>query len=638
MNEVQVTEYIQESEIRLSQLVRRQFAFMTVATLLPTIILLLVLTLVPRLANTQGNTSLLNELQSSNQQLSDISQTLLRNSPTVTDTQNALSIILLQANLHKEAIAELDSITKQPSVETQSLIQVIGSAAILALLGALGIQRLQNIDTEINNLRSSMFAQSEARSKAIKENLQSQIGDEVQNRFESAKVELETLSGTADLLRKQFGTDSQQMLDNLSTEIDSVKTDLNNMLEIVSQYPWLKSKEDFDTASQIQYLSSVQQAHDLAVSFRTKKDNLSARHALEVIIENKLPGGHNDFHNAFSEAMRLNENRLGLEIAKLGLQSFPDQYDLIADAARGYQTLGKVNEARDLIEDWRKRKPQEFTRSWRPVVFYEDLFDSLEITQEDSQKLIEAFAEVIEKSPYEIKPWSEYASFIEKSGDIEQAEEILRKGISFNPFSQQLNYVMGELLLKQGRAEESLTFLDQAFRNDYQKQYQHDVNQFAVRATLAQACEATENYDRAQLLYSSIINSSDPDALRTIKTYATNRIEIIELIQGQIPSASHQTQQGQIEELVSQITIAAIAALNGQIDRNELANQTSQLAEKVLEGEVDGSEWQKAGQFFEAVVAILESREPNKVSEEYSSIINTILEANKANDAESDAA
>lgn len=523
-----VAAYISQAEKHLSDQTNRQFRLLATVTLLPVIILVVSLGILPRLTRTTTGSELFQVLEQSNQQLSAVAQTLLQSSRTVTATNTALQAVLTQADLHRQAIDQLKQVASQPSAETQSLIQVVGTAAILALLGALGLQRLQNIDTEINNVRVSVFEQAEARAQAIKENLQSQIDDEVQSQFEKTRESIQ-----------KFTDDSRQRavdeLAKFTAQIQGVNAEITEIKALLDKYPWLTSKDQFSQASRIQRLTSVDQAQELSEGFRRANDEVSAGEALRAIVTRKLPGDCADFHNAHSEAMRLKDVQLGLDIVELGLQYFPDQYDLVADKTKALASLGRVVEARDYLESWRQRKPEEFTRSWRPVVFYEDLFDALDLTPESFALLQSAFEEVTTKQPLEIKPWSEYADLLAKRGEPMKAEAILRKALGYNPLSQQLNFVLGDLLLKQGRAPDSLEFLQNALYYDYQEQYQHDVNQYAVRARLAQAYEAVGKFADARRLYESIAQSMSPHAYPTMKEYANNRLAAIDLAGGRLP-------------------------------------------------------------------------------------------------------
>lgn len=526
--------HIKEAEARLSRLIRTQFFFMSFAAIGSVALVVGAFALITTLTRVPSNTALLNQIEESNRQLSTITQSILQPTPGITTTR-ALELVLTQAEIHQKSVEELRRTQQQPAPETQSLIQIIGSAAVLALLGALGLQRLQNIDTEINNLRESMYAQMEARAKGIREVLGATIDDQVDKAMAKTRKDIEGLTKQAATTLQEYQQQVTHMLNEVQQQFETLKNEVGVVGTMLDQYPWLKSKEKFDKASKITQLSSVEQAHRLAVEFSIIGDDISAREALQEIVRRDLPGDTDDFHNAHAQAMRMEEVKLALEIVDLGLRNYPDQYDLMADKAVSLRSLGRAAEARQLLDDWRQRKPEEFTRSWRPAVFYVDTFRALDLTPDAIEAIESMLRQVTEKRPYEIKPWSAYAQFVSDQGRPKEAEQILLRALELNPLSQQLNYVLGELLLKQGRVEEARSYLEKALRLDYQPQYQPDVNQYAVRATLAQAYEACDELDKARLLYQSIIVAADRDADRTIKDYAKGRLAAIALMSGNLP-------------------------------------------------------------------------------------------------------
>lgn len=544
--------HIKEAEARLSRLIRTQFFFMSFAVIASVVLIVGAFALITTFTRVPSNTALLDQIEESNKQLSTITQSILQPTPGITTTR-ALELVLAQAETHQKAVEELRRTQQQPAPETQSLIQIIGSAAVLALLGALGLQRLQNIDTEINNLRESMYAQMEARAKSIRQVLGATIDDQVDKAMEKTRNDIEDLTKQAATTLQEYQQKVTHMLNEVQQQFETLKKQVGAVETMLDQYPWLKSKEKFDKASRITQLSSVEQAHSLAVDFSIMGDYISAREALQEIVRRNLPGDADDFHNAHAQAMRMEEVKLALEIVDLGLRNYPDQYDLMADKAISMKSLGMAAAARQLLDDWRQRKPEEFTRSWRPAVFYIETFRALDLTPEAIETIESMLRQVTEKRPYEIKPWSAYARFLIDQGRPKEAEQILLRALELNPLSQQLNYVLGELLLMEGRAEEARVYLEKAMRQDYQPQYQPDVNQYAVRATLAQAYEACNELEKARLLYRSIIVATDREANRTIKDYAKGRLAAIALLSGNLPE-EEEFEISEMLELLKKIT------------------------------------------------------------------------------------
>ncbi len=543
--------FIADAEKRLSAQIRKQFIFMTFATLLPLTILLLIMVVVPWLARRSSEANLLRILEESNKQIATLASILLQSQPPTDATEKALKIVEQQSQLHAQVIETLRRDQSQLAPESQSLIQVVGSAAILALLGALGLQRLQNIDTEINNVRESVFAQAEARAKAIREVLQSQIAEQVHSQFKSTREEVQRIALEARKLFEGLKNEVEEVQQDMQQYTDKVMRQLQEVNALIEKYPWLRSEREYRAASQIQYLASVDEAQRLAEDFRRQGDIFSAKESLRAIVERRLPGDHADFHNAYAEAMRVKDPSLALDIVEQGLIHFPNNADLVADKVKALHSLGRAKEARKFIEEWKEAHPEQFASSWRPVVFYEDLFESLGLTEEDFLLLKETFEYVLQRLPFEIKVWAEYADLMEKRGFIDQAEEILRRGLEKNPWSQQLNFMLGDLLLRRGRGEEACRFLENALICDYQEQYQHDVNQFAVRARLAQCYEYTRQLEKAELLYRSILESQGArDLFPQLIDYAKNRLAALSLAQGKLPEVDKEIIPADAEEIL----------------------------------------------------------------------------------------
>ena len=179
---------------------------------------------------------------------------------------------------------------------------------------------------------------------------------------------------------------------------------LTEVKELLNKYPWLRDRDSYEKVAKIQYLSSLREARSLTEELRRQGDDNTAIEALKAAVDKNLVGDYIDFHNAFNEAMRLNDPALALQIVERGLSCFPDDPDLIANKARALCSLGRPFEAKEFIENWRKQKPAQFARSWRPIVFYKELFDSIELTDEDFTNLKAAFDEVSKKNcPMQLK-------------------------------------------------------------------------------------------------------------------------------------------------------------------------------------------------------------------------------------------
>jgi len=527
-----VAEYIHAAESRVSSLIHRHFRFLTWSTVGAVALLLGVYAAATFITRAPADLELLDRLGESNQNLSAIATALLREPPGGSAPARALEAVVAQAEIHRQALSEIRKRQAEPSPDIQSVIQIVGGAAVLTLLGILGLQRLQNIDTEVNNLRESVHNQLQARIRDTEKVLAATIDDEVEGKFSQMEEKYRHLFQEADALKKQFqqlAEESEQKLKQVAEPVMAAYKTYEEKQVITPGLERFPGKLAIPVAE----VASVEQAHRLAVSFNAEGDRLAAREALSQIVARNLPGEPDDFHNAHTEAMRMEEVQLALDIVEAGLKFFPDHYELVPDKVRVLQSVGKAEEARGTIEQWIKNKPHEFTRSWRGAVFYADLFDALEMTEEAAERVELALRLAVEKLPREVKPANALARFYQRLGREEEAIKVFQDALRKNPFSQQLNYNLGEMYLRGGDVSNALAYLEKALWLDYQEQYQHDVNQHAVRATLAQAYEAAGELEKAELLYRSVVDEGPAE--RTIVTYCRNRLAAIALRQGKLP-------------------------------------------------------------------------------------------------------
>jgi tetratricopeptide (TPR) repeat protein len=213
-------------------------------------------------------------------------------------------------------------------------------------------------------------------------------------------------------------------------------------------------------------------------------------------------------------------------------------------AAKGnvFATLGRQQEAVTLFDDWRKRKPNDFFRSWRPMIFYSNTIQSGELTPQAIEKLEALFQEATQHLSKEVRIWSSYAAFERNIGCFDKAEDIYLEGLNNNPFNQDLNYQLGNMLLQGGRAADAIKYLEESWRVDYQvNTFTPDISPYTIQGTLAQAYEAVQILDKAELLYCNIIRNIPED--QPITRYARNRLIAISWQKDQFASLFTSSQQ-----------------------------------------------------------------------------------------------
>jgi predicted Zn-dependent protease len=467
------------------------------------------------------NEGLIKQLELSSQQLEQVSRILIPgNQPPGSASSKALEAIAIQSGLSRQALQEIREAQLQIRPEGVSMLQLLGGSAVLGLVGFLGLQRLQNIDGEIQQLQNYMLAQLKIQLDEGKNALGAIVHQQVEHQLDDKQKEIEGITQQAENFIIRFAESSEAA----GTRIEGVENRINAVLEA---YKWLQPEKLSEEGGKYLYIASAGAAHNAAVEFERTGNLNMTRLALQKIVEQKLPGTADNYHNSHVVANQaLADPILALEILEIGLSSFQDSYDLMADKAKILIALGKAKEAVQLLEDLRQRKPNEFARGWRPATFYADAVKACELTEEVVQDVRNVFEEVTQRLSFEPRLWQNYAAFEQESGFLEKAEEVFRRGIERNPLSQVLNYSLGDLLLKLGRPEKALTFLEKAQSVDYLEDYQHDTTgQYVIQATLAQAYGALNKLDQAERLYQAVVGEAK--ASYTLRQYAEDRLRAI---------------------------------------------------------------------------------------------------------------
>ena len=425
---------LQQTESRMSKLIKTQFRFSALLISSSVVAFLVLLAVTLYFLRQPAHDDLIDSMESSSAQLEELAKALA--SEKVPKPEALLDSIERYEAARSEATRALRQETIEPSPVSETLLQVIGSALIVALLGALGLQRLQNIDAEVNNLRESLSDQVEERAEANRALLDALVDSAVGKRFESARNQLQELQEAAASAKDDILKFIDESRTSILAEAESsqlrIKSETEQVARLLEQYPWLKQKKAFEGAIDIASISSVNQAHELSVRFNLAQDSTSAIDALNQILDKSLPGTADDFHNAHTEAMKMAEFGLGLSIVEAGLTAFPDHYDLIADKVKVLPALGRAEEARTIFEEWHERKPSELTRSWRPVTYYTDTFQLLELSQSASATVLRILQTAVRRIPHEVRVWSAYAKFLISQGRMDETVSILKDSLEAN--------------------------------------------------------------------------------------------------------------------------------------------------------------------------------------------------------------
>ena len=433
---------------------------------------------------------------------------------------------------HKAVMEQFRAEVTKPPEGAAMWLQMLTGGAVLGLLAFLGLTRLSTIDKEISDTRKDLL--SNARSLVedstirIKSELKLEVQNSLKDASELAKQEVAKVAEAA----QGATTSIQTTADEIRAEAEQQKLEFDSLSKSIDglpiKYPFLASAESRDQIQGIELLSSVEQAHELAVKLTNENELRAAAAALRQIVEKKLPGNADDFHNAHAQANHLNDSELALEIVECGIERFPTNADMAADKVLSLTDVRSPTVAIQFGETWLADN-FAVTRNWRFGVFLARAYEAAGLSKELREKSRGMFDAEVAAHPREAKLWSMYARQ-ERPVDTARAYELLDSGLTHCPWNQELRFVQAEFLMEDGRFEEAKSALAKAIQSDFQDQFQPGVNALAVLSHYAQAHEGTGDLAEAERLYQVVL--SHPEAKGHLGRFAGLRLVMLAALQG----------------------------------------------------------------------------------------------------------
>lgn len=279
----------------------------------------------------------------------------------------------------------------------QSLAVGVFSAIVLALI----FRRFESIDRQVIDIGDS-------------------IRDDVKERFDTYDRYYEGIfqrwyDQRAERLSEEIG--------NLEKEISIQRADID---KFSSQYKWLLDavREHPETVT----VNSVEQAHRLATISANDDKPALATAALKQIVEMKLEGGEDDFHNSAVQARKLGHVSLALSIIERGLQLMPWAVDLLATRASILSSLGRLEEAERLFETLASSE-EKVRLYWRITSFHSDHLKRMSRFPEAIEVLKRRLALV----PHCEHTFPSLAIALEEYGEIANGIEVLKDDLRWRP-------------------------------------------------------------------------------------------------------------------------------------------------------------------------------------------------------------
>lgn len=344
------------------------------------------------------------------------------------------------------------------------------------MAAALGINRLKSLDDQIEKIESRLekkFAQHEKSSEA---SISAKISTEIEKKAETYVEKLGTVTGLGkqelvDLItqaKNEIGQRENSALGSIQNRFDGINNEINNAIDLLnrfnSEYAWLKNNSGAIDPDSI-VIESVADAHSMVEGLFRKADMTRDERARQVrvvvqkIISKDLTGDTADYHNLSAELARNELKDLAIRICNRGLDSFPEDEDLIADIIQyatqiGEKTAGvKIQDYVDLL-----LKIDKKSWTWRCFEFLADYY----ISQREYKKAEEICKEYTNYLPRDERGYAQLAEvygYIYTGIEAEDRKiEILEKAVSMGFACPRCANSLAALYADRGELEKAIRY------------------------------------------------------------------------------------------------------------------------------------------------------------------------------------
>lgn len=234
------------------------------------------------------NEDLISKLKTSNQNIEKIATELKQaNTNPQEKTNEALNAIIAQTEIKNNAIDELKETETQINPEGLSLIQLLGGSAVLGLIGFLGLQRLQNIDTEIGQLRQYLLEQLKIQMSESRENLKLLANNVAREEVEKAlPEEVEKRFRDNDKKEEQLIDKITKIENDIVSEKEHIEKKQAEVAELAEQSK--KDAEEITKALERVSILNLQEALDVAPYELFKRAQESTNELEKILLLSRI--------------------------------------------------------------------------------------------------------------------------------------------------------------------------------------------------------------------------------------------------------------------------------------------------------------------------------------------------------------
>ena len=267
-----------------------------------------------------------------------------------------ISLIFIDSSFISELRSGNGSIMK--NTDYLELVIPILIAIAAAFIAFLGINRLKDMDAQVDQMRSSINAELEKEIKRVaslrhdlSEHIDTAISHKTSDFAENMKMKLKSASndGIQQVVQSQEKalSDINKSKETFFELYEQMKVDWGTFDE---RYKWLLSNEQYAKDIFLREVATVYDVHEAIETMWNSPNvpnnvaDLTKRYVKKVIEDDSfLQGDDDDYHNLAAECARHYLYDLSCKVCETGLKIFDQNIDLLADWIQYGTKLGDLN-------------------------------------------------------------------------------------------------------------------------------------------------------------------------------------------------------------------------------------------------------------------------------------------------------
>ncbi len=430
-----------------------------------------------------------------------------------------LSLVFIDGEFIEELRSGNSSLTK--NTDYLELTIPILLAIVAAFIAFLGMNRLKDMDAQLDQMRSGINTELDKeirRIESLRKDLEDRIGLEVDRGAQKFSTELaEKLNGELrediNKLNSEMQSDVKRLKDELQSDItqlgeqmqsfdkefgerkDEVNTlhlELEKKIKSFEQkYQWLASNAEQKEMylKEVACVYDVHQAVEAMWNSEDKPDNiaeLTKRYVEKVTAgDSDLRGDNADYHNLSAECARHFFYDLSCQICKVGHQFFPRDVDLLADWIQYGTKIGNIDAVeREPLKELLKIDKTQW--SWRAFDFTVDFYLAAGRFQ-DAERLAEQF---MQYCPYEERAYYCKAEVYQQAyageNGMNKAIDVLQSALDKNINCPMCANKLADIFSDCGQLQDALAAANRAIRELAQEQASTNYGYAVYRRALIQ--------------------------------------------------------------------------------------------------------------------------------------------------------